>query len=120
MIGGVVNKAKKVHHHHTTGCLLSADWRLSTRAAAAGPLGAGGQARAVQCGARLGRGAEQAVRPGHARQGAAHQGLGHRDEDSGEPIKEMSEQLSDIDLKEMDDYRERFNNFEDMICAKEA
>ena len=101
-------------------CLLSADWRLSTRAAAAGPLGAGGQARAVQCGARLGRGAEQAVQPGHARQGAAHQGLGHRDEDSGKPIKEMSEQLSDIDLKEMNDYRERFNNFEDMICAKEA
>ena len=36
-------------------------------------------------GARLGRGAEQAVRPGHARQRAADQGPGHRDEDSGEP-----------------------------------
>ena len=54
-------------------------------AAAAGERGAGGQIRAVQHGARLGRGAEQAARPGHAQQGAAHKGPGHRDENFGEP-----------------------------------
>ena len=56
-------------------------------AVAAGPRGACSQTRPVQRGARLGRGAEQAVRPGH------------RDEDSGEfppresQGKEMSEHV---------------------------